>query len=325
MKQVFFYWGGDISESRLRILKDCMYSTKAYNPDREIVLCSNSLTADMFDPRFGIRVITWDSSLFEGSPIDPLLIDRLYSDTWERNKSDIVRMGLLYKFGGSYVDTDDIAIKPMSDIPNLVCRSYDPHTCHYNKIPEPECISGKYREIRGYDNITMFPRNDCWQNFEPRSQFLHDLLSDYKIQSSEKPIGICDDFSWQSLTLEYLKKHLPLKTVNYGLTLLYLYEGHVSCSSLWDLGHFGGEMHDIWNTLPNRNQYEWGKYKCTKEVASDFMDKVLAYPYVSHLWLHDKDMNPEWLIEPNQNGKYALSTWMINESRNKVKNHLCSL
>lgn len=309
---IWFFWEGGISDTRLRIMKDCINSTRFFNPDREITLVSNSLTSEMFSD---IKVQKWNADLFEDTPISPDLIRKYYLSAHYRDQSDIVRMALLYKFGGSYIDTDDLCIKKMSDLPNLVCRSYDPHTSFYNKITPDQCISGKYREFRGYDDINMFPRNDCWQNFEPRNEFIRDLLSDSKIQNSTKPIGICDDFSWQSLTLEYLQKHLPLGNVNYGLTLAYLFEGHVSCCSHYDMGCFRGEMVDIWKAFPEVGAYEWGKYKTDKNTALEFLETIRnRYPFLSHLWLHDKDMNPEWLQKLGAE-RYAVSTWIINEIR----------
>jgi hypothetical protein len=206
----------------------------------------------------------------------------------------------------------------MSDTPNLVCRSYDPHTAWYNKIPDEGCINGRYREFRGYDEIFMFPRNDCWQNFVPKSDFLHDLLSDNRIQKGEKAIYICDDFSWQSLTLDHLKTHLPKRDVAYGLTLLYLYEGHVSVSSHWDMGCYGGEMHDLWHTLPGWDKQQWGHYRCSQKVALDFYNTLCEkYPVMSHLWLHDKDMNSDW-IKTDLGENELISTWIIDYVRAKI-------
>jgi len=43
-----------------------------------------------------------------------------------------------------------------------------------------------------------------------------------------------------------------------------------------------------------------------------------TYPFVSHLWLHDKDANKEWLTDIDLDGEYAVSTWIINEIRRQV-------
>lgn len=310
---IWFFWEGGISATRLRIMNDCIKSTMHFNPDREVILVSNTIDENQVP----CRVSLWDLRLFEGTPISPALFKKCYVDAPVndiRAISDIVRMVLLYKYGGSYIDSDDLCIGKMSDTPNIVCRSYDPHTCFYNKIADEDCINGKWREIRGYDHIPMFPRNDCWQNFKPNNPFLEALLLDSRIQNNNKPIGICDDFSWQSLTLEYLKRHLPTHDVTYGLTLAYLYEGHVSVSSLWDMGHKGGEFVDFWKTLPDVNYQGWGQYRCTRDVAMTVLEKLRSYPYVSHLWLHDKDANPDWL-KSDLGEKELVSTWTINEIR----------
>lgn len=309
---IWFFWDGGISPTRLRIMNDCIKSTMHFNPDRKVVLVSNTIQQEQVP----CEVRKWDLSLFEGTPISPDLFKRCYIDAPVcdiRMISDIVRMVLLWKYGGSYIDSDDLCIKKMSDTKNMVCRSYDPHTCFYNQIKDEDCISGKWREIRGYDHIPMFPRNDCWQNFEPENPFLTDLLTDPRIQNNTKPIGICDGFSWQSLTMEYLKKHLPMHDVTFALTLAYLYEGHVSVSSVWDRGAYGGEFVDFWKSLPNQGE-PWGQYKCTQSTAMTVLNKLREYPNVSHLWLHDKDGNPDWL-KADLSEKELVSTWIINEIR----------
>ena len=149
---IFFYWDGDIYPSRMDILKDCVYSTRIMNPSRPIYVVTNSLTADMFDSKFDIQIYNWDISILSDTPFPQ---DKLkyYMDSSThiccnpRELSDLMRLSLLYKFGGSYIDTDDLAIKPICKTPNLICRSYDPHTCHYNNITPEQCIPGAYREI----------------------------------------------------------------------------------------------------------------------------------------------------------------------------------
>jgi hypothetical protein len=123
--------------------------------------------------------------LFDDIPIPKSLIEEHYINLAARERSDLIRMVLLYKYGGSYMDTDDVAIKPINQtIENLVCRNYDPHTAHYNNLTSEDCISGIHREIRGYDDINIMPRNDCWLNFNHHSKFIHSLLSNPKIVES---------------------------------------------------------------------------------------------------------------------------------------------
>jgi len=322
-ENIFFYWGGDISPSRLKILQDCVYSTRVFNPQRPIHLISNTLQQSQFDDKFNIIVTPWDDSFFEGVPVPKEKIDS-YKKGNQREFCDLFRLTLLYKFGGSYVDTDDIAIRsiPNTDTHNIVCRSYDPHTCGYNKIEYADCIPGKHREVPGYDHINIFPRNDCWLNFEPNSEFIYEILTNEKFLQYEGIVFICDDFSWQSLTLDTCKNNIEKigEKYNLFLTLMYFYEGHVARCSHHDMCHFGGEFCDLWKNLPQVDEYQWGHYKCDKNVALDFFQRAKELlPYASHLWLHDKDMNAEWMLDTiNENEKYSVSTWVINHIRNLI-------
>lgn len=318
---IFFYWDGAICDSRRKILNDCIYSTRIFNPHHTIILVSNSLTEKDFDPKYRILIHTWDYSLFDNTPLPKSLIEQHYINAHPRERSDLIRLVLLYKFGGSYIDTDDIAIKPINQSKvNLVCRSYDPHTCHYNNLVPEDCIEGRYREISGYDDINIFPRNDCWLNFIPNSQFIYSILSNPKVVNSDKALYIGDNTSWQSLTLESCKSNQIGVDYNLGLTLLYLYEDFVSASSPWDRCAHGGELCDIWKKLPNIDDYEWGFYKCDKQTAMSFYKEVYdKYPYLSHMWLHSKDMKEDWLIdELDETQKYNISTWIYDEIKKQI-------
>jgi hypothetical protein len=79
-----------------------------------------------------------------------------YFNASHREFSDLIRLVLLHKYGGSYVDTDDICIKKISDVKNIVCRCYDPHNSFYHQIQPDGCLPGKYREIEGYDHIKNY-------------------------------------------------------------------------------------------------------------------------------------------------------------------------
>lgn len=316
INNIFFFWDGPISESRKKILEDCLFSTRFFNPSRPIYLISN--TIEYLSKDFDIKIVKWSNDIFNEVKIKAI---ENYKVSNYREKSDIIRLILLYKYGGSYIDTDDLCINKITDDKkNIVCRSYDPHTCHYNGLKPEDCIDGKYREIRGYDHIPLFPRNDCWLNFEPGSSFIHDIFSNKKLVNSDKVVYIGDGFSWQSLTLESCLKNIGSIGENYNLalTLLYLYEDFVSHSSYWDRCRFGGEMCDIYDGLPNIKNYDWGSYKCDRQTAEFFYDKIIkTYPYISHLWLHSKDMKPEWLKDEIEDYS-SLSNWIYKFIKQKV-------
>lgn len=321
-RPIWFYWDGLASESRLKILKDSIYSTRVFNKDHSIYLVSNTLTDDNFDPKYSINVIKWDESIFEGLPLTPERVQK-YISAHPRERSDLMRLVLLWQYGGTYIDTDDLCIKSISDTPNLVCRSYDPHTSFYNKVADDQCVPGRIKEIEGFENINTFPRNDCWQNWEPRSNFIKELLWHPKFVNADNVVYIGDDWSWQSLTNEIcIKKQDTWKVDwNYGLTLLYLYEDFVSACSYWDRCHYGGEMCEIWNALPNIKDYEWGFYKTNRETAYSFLELVTEkYPNLSHMWLHSKDMKEEWLLpELKSDELYSVSTWIYDNIKFKIE------
>ena len=317
---IWFYWDGHIWPDRLQILQDCVYSTRVFNPTHTINIVSNTLTQEQFDSKFDINVVPFDNTWFEGIPMSSQKIEQ-YRNANPRDFSDLFRLILLYKFGGTYIDTDDLCISPIRSPKNTICRSYDPHTSFYNKIEPEGCVPGFVREIRGYDEIPMFPRNDCWQNWEKESPFIWDMLNNTKFQQNEGVVWIGGDFSWQSITNETCLKWLPTHGTdwNFGLTLLYLFEDFVGWSSFWDRCHHGGEMCDIWLKLPHVNDYKWGEYKCTQEVGNALYEDVIKkFPYVSHLWLHSKNEKKEWLEEVDEKGLYSPSTWMLNSVRKKI-------
>lgn len=321
---IFFYWDGYISGTRLRILRDCVYSTRVFNPTKKIFIISNTINNSMIDDKYNISCVKWDISFFDGLNISAEKLNK-YMGSHPRTFSDLFRIVLLYKFGGSYIDTDDLAIKKLPTTKNIICRSYDPHTCFYNNIADGDCIEGKHREIRGYDDITIFPRNDCWLNWDKEHYFLLGLLQDDKFIECEDVIDILGKWSWQSLALEHCKKNINTIGIdwNLGLTLLYLYEDFISCSSSWDMGRHGGEMIDLWNNIAHNKTEEWGNWKVTREEAIKFYNIVSEkYPHLSHLWLHSKDEKQEWLIDEEDiedHALYSVSTWILKDVRDKIK------
>jgi hypothetical protein len=319
-KNIFFYWDGPLSESRMQILEDAVNSTAYFNPNNNIWVVTN--TARLLEQKFkykNIKTVRWDNDIYNYT-FNPKKVTDIYSKCHPRDRSDLLRILFLYAYGGSYIDTDDIAIAPICDKQNIICRSYDPHVCHYNKITPKECVPGKYREVQGYDEIPMFPRNDCWLNFEPGNRILEELLNNDYFLNAEKPISICGEVSWQSLTLEVIQNNINTLNTDFHffLTLMYVYESHVSVASIWDRCARGGEMCDIW---PGPKGETWGKYRTTKNEALEFFNIAKSkLPYCSHFWLHDKDMEKEWLIDnPDEKGKYLISTWIYNEIKKLIR------
>jgi hypothetical protein len=318
MNIVHFIWEGPIAKRRLELLKACCESTSAYNPTHQILLWSNTIQNAEFDPLYNIEVRKWDITEFDNIPVSNDIIDR-YIRADKRTFSDFFRLVLLYRYGGCAVDTDDACIGPITDTKNVICRSYDGHTAFYNKIKDEDCMSGTLREIRGYDDIAFFPRNDCLMNFDPQSPFIHRLFTHPSFVNSQHPLNILGGTSFQSMIQTVAKEDLT--PCVFGLTLLYFYEGFCATSCSWDYKEGRGEMHDLYNDqFPDLDQFEWGKYKCNKHVARSFMFEALKrYPHLSHIWMHDKEANDEWFQSLEADHCYAPSTWIYEYTKEYSK------
>jgi len=323
---IIFYWDGGISSQRKKILDDAIYSARFHNPTRPIYLVSNTITKDQFDPVYNILIDKWDESIYE--PLESLAnideIKQIYKSVHPRERSDLFRLLLIYKYGGTYVDTDDISVRSLpelTELKNSFCSSYDPHTCHYSKVGPEDCVPGEYREIKGYDNINMFPRNDCWVNFEPNHFMIKEILFDKRFTERKTGVYITDEFSWQRLTLEVIKNNISKigDSFNFTLNLFYLYESHVAFCSLWDMCVNGGPICDIWPI--ERSHADWGHYKTNKSEAMNVFKKMLeAYKFAPFLWLHDKCANAEWQIDNlDQDQDYLISTHILENVRHQYK------
>lgn len=323
INNIFFYWDGRMSETRMQILKDSVESTAMFNPKRSIWVVTN--TSQLYNESFNfenIKCVSWDNSVYDNT-FNSEKVKKIYHNISDRDRSDLLRIIFLYVYGGSYIDTDDISIRALPDVKhfNIFCRSYDPHVCHYNKLTPEDCIEGKYRESRGHDNIPLFPRNDCWINFKPRSRIINELLNHEDFKNSDKAVSIYNSkHSWQSLTLDVLKNNIKDidKEFRFYLTLMYVYESHISRASVWDNCSNGGEMCDIW---PGPRDNTWGKYRTSKEEAMQFFKNAKEnFPYASHFWLHDKDSEKEWLIdELDETKEYLISTWIYDHIKRLIR------
>ena len=315
---IHFFWEGSISARRFELLQNCLYTTSAYNPTHQIIIWSNTLQQDQFDPKYNILVKSWDKHTLNGIPVDDIIIDT-YLAADKRTVSDFFRLAILYQMGGSYFDTDDICIGPISETKNVLCRSFDPHTCFYNQIKDEDCVSGTLREIRGYDDIPFFPRNDALVNFDPQSPFIHRLFTHPNFINSQHPLNILGGTSFQSM-IQTVAKEDPTPCI-FALTLLYFYEGFCATNCSWDYKEGRGEMHDLYNDqFPDLDRFEWGKYKCNKHVARSFMFEALKrYPHLSHIWMHDKEANDEWFQSLEADHCYAPSTWIYEYTKEYSK------
>ena len=321
-QNIFFYWDGEPIKSdynRWVQARDAIASTLHFNLDRPVWLISNCEEPEDWP---NVRVTRWDDTLYSPMPHAEEWAKQ-YNAAGPRDRCDVSRFLLLYKYGGSYVDTDDICLQPLPPFKkNIVSRSYDPHTCHYDGWQPEDCMPGWTRGLdKGWNHIPWFPRTDCWYNWQPEHQLVLNIIK-RGAQSPKTGINTIYSFannkklSWQSLILLECKAQLANhnKTWESQLTLLYLPESHVARCSTWDLGKHGGELHAIWP----EGQGEWGRQLYTKEQADLFLKKAYGlWPNMSHLWLHDKheDISPEWDPRAPQQPQQLMSTHIIRAIR----------
>ncbi len=130
---VFFFWGGDPA-GRLAQINLAIASFRRHNPDKPLFLFSNDLELADLDQAArrdrGFRLLRWTPhTLVEGTEfaarageLDPDFIAARHDgdmSTWIMF-SDFFRYLVLWRFGGSYVDLDDVSVRPLPAGRNLV-------------------------------------------------------------------------------------------------------------------------------------------------------------------------------------------------------------
>jgi hypothetical protein len=329
IKNIFLFWEGSINKDRLSMLMTVIKSIYYFNNDRKIYLFSNTLSEDRIIDILNIcKLVRYSyKDLITNTPIEN---KENIKNAYEKKQydgrtfSDFFRFIILYKFGGTYTDTDNICIKKIPIEKNIICRTYDPHTAFYNKITDENCIPGQYKYNKKFIDITFTVRIDCWLNFEANDKLLYLILnSDKLIDENNKVLYIThSNGSWQKLVLTTIRDNIKELTKNnkyiLGLNLLYLYEKFIATSSKWDTCKKGGELCSIYNELPNIKDYKWGDYKSDKETALLFLEKCKSYfPTCCFLWMGDKTSNRE-LFDNNIVDRLRLSSWIYKDIENKV-------
>jgi hypothetical protein len=329
INNIFLFWEGDINENRLSILITVIKSIYYFNTDKVIYLFSNSLKEDKIIDILNIcKVVRYSyKELIINTPIENKEnIKNAYEKIQHDGRmfSDFFRFIILYKFGGTYTDTDNICICKLPLEKNIICRTYDPHTAFYDKISDEDCIPGQYKDNKKFTDIKFAVRNDCWLNFESNDKLLYIILnSDKLIDENNNVLYITHtNGSWQGLLLTTIRDNIEelTKTNKYilGLNLLYLYEKFIASSSVWDKCTNGGELCSLYNELPNIKDYDWGEYKSDKQTALIFLEKCKAYfPTCCFLWMGDKESNEE-LFNKNIFEKQRLSSWIYKDIEDKV-------
>ena len=314
---VWFYWDGNCEGERLQQLYDSLFSTRYFNPDRPIYLVSNTFDQLPIFDEHAIDVVRWGDSIYRHMPNGEQW-KPLYNAASHRDRCDLLRFLFLKGWAGSYIDSDDMAVRPLPPVhvKNIVCRSYDPHTCHYDGLKPEDCLPGHLRGKPEFDHIPIFPRTDIWLNHHLDSPIVNGLLN----RPEHKPEqGINTIYShangggvgWQTMILRTCNDNIEThgKEWQLDMTLLYLFESHVANCSVWDQGKHGGEMHKIYPL----GQGQWGSQEYPRQQAVQFLYKCLEeFPLATHLWLHDKGdgISPQWHYDYNEEWALLSTHWI---------------
>lgn len=330
---VFLFWEGDIQEQRLSILKTVVQSVHYYNPTKKLYMFSNSLQESVVQDLlpFCTLVRYTFETLVAGTPVaNKENVCRAYKAVQEDGRMfcDFFRFIVLYKYGGSYTDTDNVCIGPFSPHKNNICRTYDPHTAFYDKVPDDQCIPGKYKFNQQFTDIQTSVRTDCWLNFDPQDELIYMLLNSDKLANEQDQVLYIghDNGSWQGLLLTTIRDNIEEITRDnrhiLGLNLLYLYETFIAGSSTWDRCEHGGELCSMYQDLPNIKNYEWGQYKTDKDTAMQLLQRCKAYfPTCCFLWMGDKESNEELFQDTPSNGLQRISTWIYKDVQGKCNEY----
>jgi len=290
-----------------------------FNKNKNIYLFSNVLTDEMISHinkgENNFHILRWS--------IDDLMLSTPFKDNYKNyipdqvgwvSFSDIFRLAVIYRWGGTYVDVDNIAIKKLPDIDNILSRTLDPHS--FDK-KDTVLIPGKYREGQGkekYNHIPFRFRNDPMVNFEAEHPFIKELIE----------MGIKENAphnsSWQELMGELFLDHKENKKsqINSGLLLAYLPDGRGCYDySDYDKCKYGGEMCDIlFESCPDIQHV--GDYKTDKR---EYAEKVLAeiynrFPNVAFLWSQTHYKFKKGLFGKRKN---KLSNWIVKIISEKIE------
>jgi hypothetical protein len=240
---IYFLWVGKYPSSNiLTQIRSAINSVKRYNPQHKVYLFSNVISH--YDVNCTVVPVNC-RQLYKNTPMEQSNVYPIH-EHYKGNVppvywSDLFRYILLWKYGGTYIDSDDICIRPLPTENNIIaasCIESDNETIEYNGGISNKYVSLKHNWRTG---------NDPLVNFVPKHPLFHSLLTEInnsKIHYSK----------WgQILPTQILKKNIDNYKEVYKITvypwhdLLYhpKHDGHASC----DQRYKGNKIK--WNDKPS--------------------------------------------------------------------------
>lgn len=348
-RNIFFFWEtvGDYQRlediGRAELTRVAVWTAWKHNPGNKIYMFSNTLQPkDLEHKDMNITIVRYDwKELVKDTPVERnALAVRVYSSAEPRIFSDIMSLVLLYKFGGSYFDTDDVCYQQLPLVKNVIPRTYDIADIQWCGVALPESspevlesflIDGEHRETGTHPHIPFFVRIDGWVNWHPRHHFMEDMLKGQLLNGEGGVMGFgagkyCH--SPPKLVLETATKNIDkvLQGCVFGLSLLYLYDTFLSSDP--GVTKREGELFEVYSKLfpeasltPDyfkgelREGSTWGLgVQYTREEAERFLEEVKrVFPCSSFVWMCDKDENRELFDDSTETAR--MITWIYRISK----------
>ena len=141
---------GTFNWLNMRVIESIFY----HHPYAEVIIHSNTLPQHHFDvlteTGYKIKVQAYNlSEMILHSPSPHFNLDRITGANSNSHQTDLLRYLIMYKYGGVYLDTDIIIVKPLDDIgPNVLA----------------------------YENYSRLRLNGAFMKFQKSSPFIRECL-----------------------------------------------------------------------------------------------------------------------------------------------------
>ena|GEM_PF-3201688 len=285
---IYLLWEYPLKDREARLRLDCSLRTICFfNAGKRIFVFSNTLEARVIDHidfnNNDVSIVRWSpASTVRDTPFEDKVSDGDSKDLGWGLFSDFFRLSCVYRWGGTYVDIDNICIREIPAMRNVLSRTYDPHS--FEKV-DTKLVPGELRDgpnKERYNHIPFRFRMDPLLNFEPRHRFLAELI-ETGLAEYEPHVR-----TWQMLAGEVFMRDIEAgrRTVNLALLLVYLPDGR-NCYeySDYDKCLYGGEMCDMLiKNCPGIKHV--GKYRTNRrEVAEAVLrDVYREFPHACFFW-----------------------------------------
>jgi hypothetical protein len=219
---------GAVTPQRMRQFVKCFTSIRYHHPGAAIhffTIKSNSFAAELRELVPFVNIVIFEQNeLFFGTPADGY---RSTKCNWKEH-SDLIRLAILWRWGGTWIDTDDVVIRPIPSVPNVL-----PYL-EWPGVKEKEYWSSHFTLIDGKWKSSLASRdmeagfhiqNDPLLNFEPENPFLaawmEVLVQDNTIACKDwgqkVPTDVFrNDSEWASRHLTLLPQHSLLVHPAFG-------------------------------------------------------------------------------------------------------------